>query len=76
VRGDRVLNRLLSSARILVEYAIAGVKRGQIVQEVLRRTTAGIVDRVMENACGLHHLRVSCRPPLPAFDVPSLMISG
>jgi hypothetical protein len=39
---------------------------------VLRLTKAGISDRVMEIACGLHNLRVSCRHPLPAFDLLSL----
>jgi hypothetical protein len=28
---------------------------------------------VMEIACGLHTLRVSCRHPLPVFDVLSLV---
>jgi hypothetical protein len=31
----------------------------------LRLTKAGISDRVMEIACGLHNWRVSCRHPLP-----------
>lgn len=62
--------------RIVVEHAIAGVKRCRIVKDVLRLTTEGIADRVMEIACGLHNLRVSCRHPLPAFDVRSLMSSG
>lgn len=74
--GDRLLNQLISSARIVVEHVIAGVKRCRIVKDVLRLTTEGISDRVMEIACGLHNLRVSCRHPFPAFDVRSLMNSG
>jgi hypothetical protein len=59
--------------RVVVEHVIAGVKRCRIVKEVLRLTKADISDRVMEIACGLHNLRVSCRHPLPVFDVLSLV---
>jgi hypothetical protein len=71
--GDRLLNRILSSTRIVVEHVIAGVKRCRTVKDVLRLTKAGLSDMVMEIACGLHNLRVSCRHPLPAFDVRSLL---
>jgi hypothetical protein len=60
----------------MVEHVIAGVKRCRIVKDVWRLTKAGIADRVMEMACGLHHLRVSCRHPLPTFDVLSLINSS
>ena len=43
---------------------------------MLRLTKAGMSDMVMEIACGLHNLRVSCRHPLPTFDVLSLISSG
>ena len=74
--GDKFLNHLISSVRIIVEHVIAGVKRCRIVKEGLRLTTAGISDLVMEIAGGLHNLRVSCRHPLPTFDVRSLIDSG
>ena len=74
--GDKFLNHLVSSMRIVVENVIAGVKRCRIVKDVLRLTKAGISDLVMEIACGLHHLRVSCRHPLLTFDVLSLISSG
>ena len=67
--GDPFLNHLISSARVIVENVIAGVKGCLMVKDVLRLTKAGIADLVMEIACGLHNLRVSCRHPLPAFDV-------
>ena len=70
--GERQLNRIFSSTRVIVEHAIAGIKRCRIVKDVLRLTKAGISDRVMEIACGLHNLRVSCRHPLPTFDLLSL----
>jgi hypothetical protein len=74
--GEQFLNHLISSARVIVENVIAGVKRCRSVKDVLRLTTAGIADLVMEIACGLHNLRVSCRHPLPTFDVLSLINSG
>jgi len=74
--GEQFLNHLVSRARVVVENVIAGVKRCRTVKDVLRLTKAGIADLVMEIACGLHHLRVSCRHPLPAFDLLSLISSG
>ena len=74
--GDKFLNHLVSSVRIVVENVIAGVKRCRRVKDVVRLTKAGIADLVMEIACGLHNLRVSCRHPLPTFDVLSLINSG
>ena len=74
--GDKFFNHLISGGRIIVEHVIAGVKRCRIVKDVLRLTTAGIADMVMEIACGLHNLRVSCRHPLPTFDVRSLIYSS
>ena len=74
--GDRFLNHLFSSARVIVENVIAGVKRCRIVKDVLRLTTEGSSDLVMEVACGLHNFRVSCRHPLPIFDVLSFLSDG
>ena len=74
--GEQLLNHLFSSARVVVENVLAGVKRCRIVKEVLRLTKAGIADRVMAIACGLHNLRVSCRHPLPTFDLLSLLSPG
>jgi hypothetical protein len=65
-----------SPARVVVEKVIAGVKRCRIVKDVLRLTTDGSSDLVMEVACGLHNFRVSCRHPLPTFDLLSLVSSG
>ena len=74
--GEQFLNHLFSSARVVVENVIAGVKRCRIVKDVLRLTTDGSSDLVMEVACGLHNFRVSCRHLLPTFDVLSLVSSG
>ena len=73
---DKCLHHRISSARVLGENGMAGVKRCRIVTEDLRLTTEGISALVMEIACGLHNLRVSCRHPFPACDVLSLLGSG
>jgi len=73
---EQFRNHLISSARVVVENVLAGVKRCRMVKDVLRLTTDGFADLVMEIACGLHNLRVSCRHPLPTFDVLSLVSSG
>ena len=72
---DRFLNPLISSARVVVANVLAGVQRCRMVKDVLRLTTEGTSDLVMEMACGLHNLRVSCRHPFPAFDGLSLLSS-
>jgi hypothetical protein len=74
--GAKCINTIFSSARVVVEHTIAGVKRCRIVKDILRLTKAGSSDLVMEIACGLHNLRVSCRHPLPAFDLLSLISYG
>ena len=74
--ADKFFNRLISSARVVVENVLAGVKRCRIVKDVFRLTTGGLSDLVMEIACGLHNLRVSCRHPFPTFDVRSLLSSA
>jgi len=73
---DKFLNHLISSARVVVENVLAGMKRCRIVKDVLRLTTKNSSDLVVEIACGLHNLRVSCRHPFPTFDVLSLLSSG
>jgi hypothetical protein len=67
--GDKVLNRMLSGARVKVEHALAGIKRCRIIKDVFRLTKKGTSDVVMELACALHNLRVSNRHPLPTFDL-------
>jgi hypothetical protein len=66
--SEQCTTTLFSRARVVVEHTTSGVKRCHIVTDVLRLTKEGISDRVMEMACGLHNLRVSCRPPLPDCD--------
>lgn len=66
---DKALNRLLSSARIVVEHSLSGVKRCRIVKDVFRNTKAGFTDLVMDVACALHNLRVDFRHPVPTVDI-------
>ena len=70
--ADKFLNQIIASVRIEIEHVLAGVKRCRIVKDVLRLTKTGISDLVMEIACGLHNLRVTCRHPLPETDLRNL----
>lgn len=65
-------NRLVASARIIVEHTLAGVKRCHSVKDVFRNTKLGFSDRVMEIACALHNLRLHFRHPLPILKLVSL----
>jgi hypothetical protein len=67
--ADSFLNALLSSARIVVEHTLSGVKRCHIVKDVFRNTKAAFTDTVMEVACALHNLRVAFRHPTPTLHV-------
>ena len=59
--SEKALNQLLSSYRIGVEHAIAGVKRCRIVLDTFRNWRKNLVDEVMLAASGLHNLRVNTR---------------
>lgn len=74
--SEKFFNTIFSSARVVVEHTIAGVKRCRIVKDVLRLTKDGISDLVMEIACGLHNLRCACRRPLPTVDLLSFINSA
>jgi len=67
--ADKQVNALLSSARIIVEHTLSGVKRCHIVKDVFRNTKAGFSDSVMEIACALHNLRVHFRHPVPTLNL-------
>lgn len=70
--GEKFLNRVVSSVRIVVENVICGIKRCRIVKDTFRLTRAGLADVVMEIACGLHNLRVIVRHPLQTLDLTDL----
>lgn len=56
--SDKEQNRAISSIRVSVEHAIAGVKINRSVQDVYRNMADGMDDLLMSVACGLHNLRV------------------
>lgn len=71
--ADKQMNALLSSARIIVEHTLSGVKRCHIVKAVFRNTKAGFSDVVMEIACALHTLRCHFRHPVPVLNILTLV---
>ena len=74
--ADKRLNALLSSARIVVEHTLSGVKRCHIVKDTFRNTKAGFTDLVMQVACALHNLPVHFRHPLPALNLVDLALAS
>ena len=70
--ADKLLNRLLSTERIVVEHTLSGVKRCHIVKDLFRNTKVGFTDLVMDVACALHNLRVDFRHPVPTVDILTL----
>ena len=55
------MNRVISSARIVIEHVISGIKRCRIVKDILRNTRIEFEDIVMEIACALHNFRQKLR---------------
>jgi len=58
---EKVINGIISSVRVRVEHAIAGVKRNRSVSDICRNTREEIPDLLMSIACGLHNERVAHR---------------
>lgn len=54
-------NRIISSFRVIVEHAIAGIKRYGIISQSLRNRKVYFDDLVMELACGLWNLHLKVR---------------
>lgn len=67
--AEKIINRIISSARIVVENVIASVKRCRIVKDIFRNTKENFNDLVMEIACGLHNFRVEHRSPSQTFNL-------
>ena len=51
-------NRVISSFRVIVENAIAGIKRFKAYADIWRNRIAGLDDKVMRIACGLWNLHI------------------
>ena len=66
---EKMLNRIISGARIIVENVIAGIKRCRVVKDIFRNTKVQFDDLVMEIACGLHNFRVEHRSPIQTVNL-------
>lgn len=55
---EKTINKGISSIRILVENAIAGIKRFKIVTDIFRNRVDGFANKVMAVACGLWNYHV------------------
>jgi len=55
---DKFINKAISSTRVIVENAIAGVKRFKMVTDVFRNKTVDLKDKIMAIACGLWNYHV------------------
>jgi hypothetical protein len=60
-KETKEINQFISGIRIVVEHAIAGIKRCRIVKDALRVVLDYFSDMAMEIACGLHNLRLTKR---------------
>lgn len=63
--SQKLYHQLLSSLRVVIEYAHSGIKRLRMVGDPLRLRGEWLRDTVMVVACGLHNLRV--RSPHRAY---------
>jgi hypothetical protein len=55
---EREENRIISSFRVVVEHAIAGIKRFKAYADIWRNKIACLDDRIMRIACGLWNLHI------------------
>lgn len=60
-REDKESNRIISSFRVIVEHAIAGIKRFGVIANTLRNRKKYFEDIVMELACGIWNLHLKVR---------------
>lgn len=60
-KEDRAENKVISSFRVVVEHAIAGIKRFGVVAQTLRNRRAYFDDLVMEISCGMWNLHLKVR---------------
>ena len=61
LKRNRPFNKRLARKRIVVEHAIAGVKRSHIIADILRTRKPDFPDKAMLIACALHNFRVDSR---------------
>ena len=51
-------NKIISSFRVVVEHAIAGIKRFKAYSDIWRNKIAGLDDKMMRIVCGLWNLHI------------------
>ena len=56
--AEKEENRVISSFRVIVENAIAGIKRFKAYADIWRNKIAGLDDQVMRISCGLWNLHI------------------
>ncbi|UZR99091.1 transposase family protein [Chondrinema litorale] len=61
---QKQINQVISSLRVRIEHAFAGVKRLKIIRNKIRLRTEDVRDSVMMIATALHNLRVDFRSAL------------
>jgi hypothetical protein len=54
-------NKTISSFRVVVEHAIAGIKRFKAYADIWRNKIVGLEDRIMRITCGLWNLHIEMR---------------
>ena len=57
--AQKLYNRMVSAARVVIEHANSGVKRLRIIKDTIRIHSSEVRDKVMAVACALHNLRVT-----------------
>jgi hypothetical protein len=58
---EKEANRAISSVRVRVEHALAGIKRNRSVLDICRNIKKETPDLLISIACGLHNTRVAHR---------------
>jgi hypothetical protein len=56
--GEKQENKTISSFRVVVEHAIAGIKRFKAYADIWRNKIAGLDDQMMRIVCGLWNLHI------------------
>lgn len=65
---QKQLNKAISSLRIKIEHAFAGVKRLKIMKEKIRIPCYSKRQRIVKIAVAIHNLRVSMRKPIVNYS--------
>lgn len=67
-KAKKKVNRAISQIRVVVENALAGVKRLNILSHVYRNFKEGFEDRIMRVGCGLWNFWLKTKPSLDIYQ--------